>query len=183
MDFLAHNESSSELDDSPHSRGSANFDEADDEQLSSSLQGNDDEDLGLRSERLPSLYNTSFCSRRNSLLSSSEHEGGRSHPAPTKRSSLVTPEPIQEDATATNPPSLPNLEELQRQYQQTLRKLAKSMRRSDATRSIVKRQKPLNFKGALIAINSSRAESNFFQSERCKELEASRRQLLRFINI
>lgn len=157
------------------------LDEIDDELFSSSLQGND-ENLGLRRECLPNLYNSSSSpSRRNSLLST-ELEKERNHPAPSKRSSLVTPEPPQDEAITNSPPSLPKPDELQRQYQQTLRKLAKSMRRSDATRSIVKRQKPLNFKATTLH-SSSRAVSNFFQSERCKELEESRRQLLRFINI
>jgi hypothetical protein len=92
---------------------------------------------------------------------------------------LVTPEPQPEGAvtsTAPSPTPFPSAAELQRQYQHTLRKLAKSMRRSDATRSIVKRQKPLHFKEMSAAMN-------FFHSERCKELEDSRRQLLRFINI
>jgi hypothetical protein len=179
--FLEQVTSTATSDSALHNSSSTILDELDEEMFSSTLQGDDDDEaLGLREERLPSLFNSS-AARRNSLLSYNLDNGDRSHPAPSKRSSLVTPEPPSEDSAA----SFPNPHELQRQYQHTLRKLAKSMRRSDATRSIVKRQKPMTFKGVASAVRQGRRASmyNFFQSERCKELEESRRQLLRFINI
>lgn len=178
--FLEQVTSSSTSDSGLHNSSSTILDELDEEMFSSTLQEDeDDEDLGLREERLPSLFNSA--ARRNSLLSD-DLDGDRSHPAPSKRSSLVTPEPPAEDSAAA---TFPDPHELQRQYQHTLRKLAKSMRRSDATRSIVKRQKSLTFKSVASAVREGRRASmyNFFQSERCKELEESRRQLLRFINI
>jgi hypothetical protein len=176
--------------DLPHHRSTV-LDEVDDEVFTSKLRGDDDDGaLGLQGERLPNLHGFSSSSRRNSLFSL-VFEGERYRESPGKRSSLVTPEPQPEDTplAASSPTLLPNAEELQRQYQHTLRKLAKSMRRSDATRSIVKRQKALHFKEMSVAMRgrggdpSAMAVANFFQSERCKELEETRRQLLRFINI
>jgi hypothetical protein len=177
--FLEQVTSTSTSDSGLHNSSSTILDELDEEMFSSTLQGDDDDEaLGLREERLPSIFNSA--ARRNSLLLD-DLDGNRSHPAPSKRSSLVTPEPPAEESAA----AFPNPHELQRQYQHTLRKLAKSMRRSDATRSIVKRQKPMTFKSVASAMREGRRASmyNFFQSERCKELEESRRQLLRFINV
>jgi len=63
-------------------------------------------------------------------------------------------------------PKSPCQIELELEYQRSLKKLANSMRRSDNSRSIVKRQR------------SSEAKENFFQSPRCEELERSRQQML-----
>lgn len=57
--------------------------------------------------------------------------------------------------------------ELQIDYQRTLQRLSKSMRRSDETRSIVKRQR----------IGRDQYK-NFFDSPQCDELELSRKRIL-----
>jgi hypothetical protein len=69
---------------------------------------------------------------------------------------------------------LPDLTELQMQYQTTLKKLANSMRQSDATRSVLKRQR--EFSPSLSF--ESDGETDYFSSPRCRQLEQSRKRLL-----
>lgn len=79
--------------------------------------------------------------------------------------SHVTPEKATSDCVY-----LPDMTELQMQYQRTLRKLATSMRRSDETRCIIKRQRVSSSCGRF-------DESDFFASPREKAMEESRRKL------
>ena len=60
---------------------------------------------------------------------------------------------------------------IKRQYRHSFKKLAKSMRQSDATRSMIKRQKRL----------LKEDKDNFFSSPRCFELEAARRKLFNIL--
>jgi hypothetical protein len=73
---------------------------------------------------------------------------------------------------------LPNLTELQLQYQNTLKKLAKSMKRSRVTRSMIKRQSKLS---SILSIDSD-DETDFFTSPRRKQLEQSRKGLFCLIS-
>jgi hypothetical protein len=100
-------------------------------------------------------------------------------PAPQKQqapfnfvSHRVTPHQKNEEI------QLPDSAELQMQYQNTIKKLAKSMRRSDATRSVIKRQR--KFSPSLSF--ESDDETDFFTSPRCQQLEQSRKRLFRVIN-
>ena len=68
------------------------------------------------------------------------------------------------------PPLEFNAVELQLEYLRTLKKLAKSMRRSDETRSIVKRQR------------SSDNDENFFMTRRWSELEQDRNKISKIIH-
>lgn len=88
----------------------------------------------------------------------------------------VSPEPPESPRRQCPERSSSESSELQRQYQATLEKLAKSMRRSDETRSIVKRQR-LHSPDLKIA----GAQTDFFNSERCRELEESRVKLVRMM--
>ena len=74
--------------------------------------------------------------------------------------------PITPDTTFPRENTAPSIVELQFEYQRTLQKLAKSMRRSDETRSIVKRQ---------------RLSYNFFQTTRCEQLEDTRQKVLQVV--
>lgn len=87
--------------------------------------------------------------------------------------------------------SMPSqMTELQRQYQQTLKKLARSMRQSDVTRRIVQRQRSSdeaakfvpNLSSSGHSVGSEGGRQDFFLSDRCKELEEDRKQLFRMIN-
>lgn len=66
---------------------------------------------------------------------------------------------------------LPDTTELELQYQRTLKRLSKSMRRTDETRGIVKRQR----------LNKTDPNCNFFQSSKAKVMEESRKKLYRMI--
>lgn len=86
-------------------------------------------------------------------------------------------------------PILPEMAELQLQYQRTLMRFTKSMRRSDQTRSIVKRQR-----NSKIPVTVSRSfdhddgdddddtRVDFFDSARCKELEETRRRVYQMLH-
>jgi hypothetical protein len=85
-----------------------------------------------------------------------------------------------ESVAEVTPESKPKLQtpqdvnsvELQLEYLRTLKKLTKSMRRSDETRSIVKRQR----------LSDSDGSSNFFQTSRWSELELSRQKIAKLIH-
>ena len=66
---------------------------------------------------------------------------------------------------------LPDTTELELQYQRTLKRLSKSMRRTDETRGIVKRQR----------LNKTDPNCNFFQSSKAKVMEESRKKLYQMI--
>jgi hypothetical protein len=87
------------------------------------------------------------------------------------RVSRVTPE-------SSDHVQLPDLTELQRQYQHTLHKLARSMRQSDATRSLIKRQKRM----LSPTFSMPGRDEDFFTSDRCARLEESRRKLFNAIS-
>lgn len=73
---------------------------------------------------------------------------------------------------------LPDLVELQIKCQRTLQKLASSMRRSDETRSIVKRQR-LQSPG----FNEDLSDNYLFAPQRASTIEESRRKLYQMINM
>jgi hypothetical protein len=87
----------------------------------------------------------------------------------------VTPE------TQTNQLSLPDMANLQLQYQRGLRRLSRSMRRSDQTRSIVKRQRSA-YSQASGGGGKDDARPDFFASSRFNEFEDSRKKLFSLIN-
>jgi hypothetical protein len=87
-------------------------------------------------------------------------------------SSQITPDQKYEEI------QLPDSTELHMQYQNTLKKLAKSMRRSDATRSVIKRQRRCS---PSLSVESD-DRTDYFTSPRCQELEQSRNRLFRIIN-
>lgn len=66
---------------------------------------------------------------------------------------------------------LPDTTELELQYRRTLKRLSKSMRRTDETRGIVKRQR----------LSKTDRHCNFFQSSKAKVMEESRQKLYRLI--
>lgn len=72
--------------------------------------------------------------------------------------------PASTKAVTETTPKTPRTIELELQVQSSMRKLANSMRRSDTSRSIVKRQRP------------NESEKNFFTSIRCQHLEQSRQR-------
>jgi hypothetical protein len=132
---------------------------------------NDDEDDDYRDPR----SHISMCS----IVSYNDYEYNLPHsPAPQRQqasfdfSSQITPDQKIEEI------QLPDSTELHMQYQNTLKKLAKSMRRSDATRSVIKRQR--KFSPSLSF--ESDDETDFFTSPRCQQLEQSRKRLFRVIN-
>jgi hypothetical protein len=73
---------------------------------------------------------------------------------------------------------LPGVTELEKHYQDTLKKLAKSMQRSDLTRDVIKRQRKVT---PSLSFESANRE-DFFASPRLKESEQSRKRLLNLIN-
>jgi hypothetical protein len=86
--------------------------------------------------------------------------------------SEVTPEQAKSDYV-----KLPTLAQLKIQYDETLKKLAKSMRRSDVTRSVIKRQRKVL---PSLSFDSATAP-DFFTGPRFEELEKERKRLLRLI--
>jgi hypothetical protein len=73
---------------------------------------------------------------------------------------------------------LPGLTELEKHYQETFKKLAKSMRRSDETRDVIKRQRKVSPSLSFDSFNAP----DFFASPRLKQSEQSRKRLLTLIN-
>jgi len=115
------------------------------------------EDQGNRRESLPALYNLAPRSPSPSRSHTSAHE--------------ISPDQESQGRAHITDPC-----QLQVQYKRTLRKLAKSIRQSDATRSQIKRQKRLS-----ASLSDSEDDCDFFTSRRCMELEKSRKQLLKLI--
>jgi hypothetical protein len=74
--------------------------------------------------------------------------------------------------------NIPDLAELQVKCQRTLKKLANSMRRSDETRSIVKRQRLHS-----TAFKENECDDDFFSSRHASAMEESRRRLYQMINM
>ena len=69
---------------------------------------------------------------------------------------------------------------LQLQYKRTLKKLAKSMRRSDATRTIVKRQRSSMSIHSGLSSDEDLSE-DFFVGDRCAQVEQSRKSLFQLL--
>lgn len=120
----------------------------------------DDEDnfVGPELQTLPSLFNRGFLRtplvQRSKLCDEDIH---RITPEKRKRSEV----------------HVPDMTELQIQYQWALKKLAKSMQRSDETRSIVKRQRLC----PSTAIIYKKGENDFFSSPQAKAIESARAKL------
>jgi hypothetical protein len=119
--------------------------------------------------------------RRNSLsmmsvISDCDYAPRRS-PPPKKQRSFEFSDEVSPDAKNEHVP-LPGLTELQMQYQNSLKKLAKSMQRSDVTRSVIKRQRKVT---PSLSFESDNAK-DFFAGPRMQQLEQSRKRLLCVIN-
>ena len=85
---------------------------------------------------------------------------------------------------------------LQMQYQEGMRRLSKSMRHSDMTRSVIKRQRKIapslsftstrsrdsSYDGTSKSTPAVDHQQDFFLGPRCKELEDSRKNLLSMLN-
>ena len=89
----------------------------------------------------------------------------------------VTPE-----QQANSPLRLPDAAELQLQYKRTLKKLAKSMRRSDATRNMVKRQRSASYSVGSAFSSDDDLSEDFFCGTRAAQMEQSRRKLMQLIH-
>lgn len=131
----------------------------------------DDEDFEMGcAEELPSFY-------------LQQRQMAARSPSPSYSYSYanqVTPDNSHHEKTMP----LPDLGELQEQYNRTLKSLAKSMRRSDATRSVIKQQSRM-LPTATYSFNSndgSTQSTDFFSSNKCRELEETRRQLFQVIS-
>jgi hypothetical protein len=81
----------------------------------------------------------------------------------------------------TNPVLTSSCCELQLQYKRTIKSLTKSMRRSDQTRTIVKRQRSSFSIGSALSSSDDEPSEDFFYSDRCAQVEDSRRHLLRLL--
>jgi hypothetical protein len=119
--------------------------------------------------------------RRNSLsmmsvISDCDYAPRRS-PPPKKQRSFEVSNGVSPAAKKKHVP-LPGLTELQMQYQTSLKKLAKSMQRSDATRSVIKRQRKVKPSLSFESNNSK----DFFAGPRMQQLEKSRKLLRCVIN-
>lgn len=75
--------------------------------------------------------------------------------------------------------SLPDVTELQIQYQRTLKKLTRSMQRSDETRSIVKRQRLCSSAAKIY----KEGENDFFSSPQAKAIEEAREKLYEVLSV
>lgn len=141
----------------------------DEDNIESSLGGLEDDGNVFETNKLPPIYNEAPRSPPPRVVSNNMA------PAPAK----VSPQsaPVRGVRRAQSTP-LPQMTELQRQYQQTVKKLAKSMRQSDATRRIVQRQRSDDGSSFFVQDTSS----DFFLSDRCRELEDDRKRLFRMIN-
>jgi hypothetical protein len=120
--------------------------------------------------------------RRNSLsmmsvISDCDYAPRRSH-NPKKQRSFEFSYEVSPDAKRNEHVPLPGLTELQMQYQNSLKKLAKSMQRSDVTRSVIKRQRKVT---PSLSFESDNAK-DFFAGPRMQQLEQSRKRLLCVIN-
>jgi hypothetical protein len=149
--------------------------------------GHDDCDFLTMEIEIPSASsNASFgldfsldAPRRNSMMSviSDCDYTPRRSPPPKKQRSFEFSNEVSPDAKNEHAP-LPGLTELQMQYQNSLKKLAKSMQRSDVTRSVIKRQRKVT---PSLSFESDNAK-DFFAGPRMQQLEQSRKRLLCVIN-
>jgi hypothetical protein len=119
--------------------------------------------------------------RRNSLsmmsvISDCDYAPPRS-PPPKRHRSFKFSNEVSPDAKNEHVP-LPGLAELQMEYQNSLKKLAKSMQRSDMTRSVIKLQRKVT---PSLSFESENAK-DFFAGPRMQQLEQSRKRLLCVIN-
>jgi hypothetical protein len=73
---------------------------------------------------------------------------------------------------------------LELMYREGLKKLARSMKHSDMTRNVIKRQSKFSYRGMATsaAPQALLAQRDFFLSPRCEELEETRRQLMQMIH-
>jgi hypothetical protein len=129
------------------------------------MNNEDDELVGPELQTLPSFFHHGIMPRT---------------PSPHRRSTpcddethQITPEKRKRCEV-----SVPDMTELQIQYQRTLKKLALSMQRSDETRSIVKQQR-LCSSTAMIYDDE---ENNFFSSPQAKAIEEARKRLFESIH-
>jgi hypothetical protein len=104
-------------------------------------------------------------------------EAPRRPPPPQRHRSMYTAREVSHDAKNEHVP-LPGLTELQMQYQNSLKKLTKSMQRSDVTRSVITRQRKVT---PSLSFDSDNAK-DFFAGPRMQQLEESRKRLLCVIN-
>jgi hypothetical protein len=140
-----------------------------------------DSDFLMMEIEIPAPANASFDPSLNdsmlSMISDDDYASPQS-PAPEEQQASfyflrqITPDQKNEEI------QLPDLTDLQMQYQNTLKKLGKSMRRSDVTRSVIKRQR--KFSPSLSF--ESDDETDFFASPRWQQLEQSRKRLFCVIN-
>lgn len=93
---------------------------------------------------------------------------GSSHGSSTNEA-LPSPPSISNDTNILFTALVPDMLELQAHYSRTLRRFTKSMVRSDQTRKIIRRT------------CSADPTNDFFFSQRCQELEQSRKQVYRML--
>jgi hypothetical protein len=95
----------------------------------------------------------------------------------------VSPEPVPREifVAASQQPAL-STAPLEHKYREGLKKLAKSMKHSDLTRSVIKRQSKYSYRGSSSSTSFlSFLKKDFFLSARCEEFEDCRRQILGMI--
>jgi hypothetical protein len=130
----------------------------------------DDDDLSLSREYIKAANRGS--SSRNINCSTPPLPVGHNvasrqvSPEPAPREIVITA--AHQQALSTSP--------IEYKYREGLKKLAKSMKHSDLTRSVIKRQSKYSYRGS-----SSSAKKDFFLSSRCEEVEDCRRQILGMI--
>jgi hypothetical protein len=127
-------------------------------------------DLSLDDPRRNSLSTFSMISTND--YAPPQSPGQEKQQASFDFSGQITPDQKNEEI------QLPDLTELQMQYQNTLKKLGKSMRRSDVTRSVFKRQR--KFSPSLSF--ESDDETDYLANPRWQQLEQSQKGLFCVIN-
>ena len=88
----------------------------------------------------------------------------------------VSPTSVPREIVIEMPPASP----LEHMYREGLKKLAKSMKDSDMTRNVIKRQSKFTYRGAKSP--GLFKQKDFFLSSRCEELESCRRQLAEMLH-
>jgi len=87
----------------------------------------------------------------------------------------VSPASVPREIVVEVPPTNP----LEQKYRDGLKKLAKSMKESDMTRNVIKRQSKFTYR--VIKGPGPFKQKDFFLSSRCEELESCRRQLMEML--
>uniref|UniRef100_A0A7S3PBK1 Uncharacterized protein n=1 Tax=Amphora coffeiformis TaxID=265554 RepID=A0A7S3PBK1_9STRA len=87
----------------------------------------------------------------------------------------VSPPSVPREIVIEMPPANP----LEQMYRDGLKKLAKSMKDSDMTRNVIKRQSKFTYRGTKSP--GLFKQKDFFLSSRCEELESCRRQLMEML--